>query len=438
MPLQVGAAGGKKRVLSASSVVLWLLGSAAVLTNCGKTVDLGGGARAPGDAGSAGELEAPSSGGKAGIGGTSAGPGTGGTTSTGGDARETADAGRGGPGGRAAQAGASDEAGQTGQAGAGPEPFEGVDCHGEPMELDPEWVRYCTVLAACTPTLEEDLPGGASYTGLDLAECLSTVKSLWSFRFFGDEQGTNLRAGHPDFKVNFVACPNSLDDCEDVLACSGKSRDVPACANDASSRCDGDLAINCGEENHVSNCARLTGLSNSCQLVGGKAVCVVAPTCAAPNTDSCDGTKVVHCADNGIGYGKDCAQFGLTCVLEADRALCLPPLPTETCTERGTAKCVDGVRRYCSPDGISFESPACNSVGDLACSLGGADNNGEYYVECMPQGCAADFYSIYNDDVSCEGNDYVNENGNRKLRVSCPANGFATCTDSSGYAHCTN
>jgi hypothetical protein len=318
-----------------------------------------------------------------------------------------------GTGGSAGEAGASGASGASGAGGDGAAPFEVLDCEQQPVQMDPEWVRYCTVLSACT---EEE----------QLLWCLTAPTSPWNFQF--GSATLPLTAERPDFRFEVASCGSDIATCEDVLACAGSRLAGDDCEPDVVAHCDGERAVNCAASRTVDDCERLTGEQGACQLIGegeeARAICVIAATCSQPGTESCDGDKVVKCLEGGVAEGRDCAEFGLECAVERGHAVCVPPAPTETCTNTGVARCDDGAITYCNPDGALFRGPQCTVGGAFECGSAGADNSDDRWWDCLPAGCDN---SWNGEDARCEGDDYVFDAGFMSVRVHCPDYGFATC-----------
>ncbi len=312
--------------------------------------------------------------------------------------------------------------GQAGASGELPigESYRATDCNGHQVDLNPDWVKYCVVLSGCL--------------GEDPAWCLMSPQAGYDFYFQFDvihgPPYVHAQPGHERFEL--TSCEKQLSTCDDLLACSGSRRLQAECDINKKARCEGERAINCatklGVSTGVQNCERLSGKPGTCQVVGtgvdARALCVVKATCNAPGTQTCDGDKVVSCDATGVGGGEDCTQFGLKCRAVGATAFCAPPLPTETCDQKGAPFCDGNAVAYCNPDGIPLKGPDCGTVGDLVCSGGGADTNGDDWWDCVPRGC-----SMTNWDggfQECQGNDSVSDMGWWRVRIRCADYGL-TC-----------
>lgn len=108
-------------------------------------------------------------------------------------------------------------------------------------------------------------------------------------------------------------------DCSKALACVGMA--IESCSPDGT-RCAGDRVVDCRGGRTLSiDCRGGLWFSDDATCVqGDKPGCGTA-TCGAGTADSCSGTRVVRCAD-GVRQEIDCAQLGMTCVLDGGAATC--------------------------------------------------------------------------------------------------------------------
>jgi hypothetical protein len=336
---------------------------------------------------------------------------TAGTTATGG--------GQGGAGGEltlgggGVSAGAAGAGGGDGMGGVDSSAVVGRDCNDEAFTLEEEHVRYCTVLASCS--------------SVSLGRCLVAPRSPSEYWFFSSNGGQTVSGVAPQLDDRTPLCPATIATCEDVFACTGARSAAEECDANAEARCDGELAINCGNHPELLDCERLTGKAGTCTLTGGVAGCEVKSDCDTAGEQGCDGDVAFECGAGAIGFGRDCAALGMKCVEEHGRAFCAEA-PVGTCDAVGTAYCEGDQRAFCNSEGELFEAPACGGAGDLTCAIAvGNENVGDYAVDCVPAGCGNAWGGLTED---CEGDDYVAREGYwNSLRIHCPAFGFATCRD---------
>lgn len=335
--------------------------------------------------------------------------GQGGSTS--GEPASGAGAGLGG--GAAAGAGAAGEsaAGADGAGARSPGYGAGGACNGDESEVDQERVKLCVLLASCAgPTFE---PFGKSNERLWTGACLAGGPVPTEFFFYSNR--VNLPRPRVDARVS--ACPSSIDSCDDVLACAGYRNPHDEC-EDGSARCEGELAINCGEHHVVIDCERTTGQTGTCKVAGGRAVCDTGQACEPGSpAPTCDGDTLYRC-EGGVSNGTDCAQFGLVCHQFDGKAACIPPLPSTTCTELDTPACDGSRRSYCSPDGLLFEHE-CNAP--LSCT----EVPGDRPFDRVGLECGCKFGEDASDGDTCEGDDL--RLGTQGFLLHCPDYGFATC-----------
>jgi hypothetical protein len=202
------------------------------------------------------------------------------------------------------------------------------------------------------------------------------------------------------------------------------------CQN-ASTRCAGNFAINCGGAGRVLDCKKLTGEEGACQVFGvgadAHAECVVTDECEEPNETHCVGDVLQRCDEPGAGFGMSCAALGLTCVEQVDGfAACVQPAEPETCEVPGTSSCDGAVIRVCGDDGVAYVRD-CSLLGDMVCGEGEGDQPQDTpWFDCVPKGCSTRF------EVTdrCDGGDLVLDFGqnNPGVRVSCSEYGLATCS----------
>lgn len=393
-----------------AALVAALLGVAA----CGDD----DGSLAPGAGGDASAGEGP--GGKAGSGTAGTGALAG---APGGGAG--ADSGGAGPGGASGGggAGAAGEGGSgfgaAGAGGDGPSYGEGTDCNGDAFQVDQQLAKRCVLLASCAGPYFS--PFSDNRAGdLSTSECIAHGPVLTAFSFY-----TNVTSERPfEFDARASACPVSIDSCDEVLACAGYRNPIHECDEDASARCDGELAINCGERPVVIDCARTTGEGGTCKVASGRAICDTGQQCqTASSPPACEGDTLYSC-DGGVSNGTDCAAFGLVCHEFQGYAACVTPLPVTTCSELDEPGCDGSKRTYCSPSGLRFEHE-CKGAAPLTCVEDfGEQVNDRSFLDCLPKGCVFPYYDLRVDE--CQGDDLrLGIQGDVSLH--CPDYGFSTC-----------
>ena len=338
-----------------------------------------------------------------------------------------------------------------GASGTGPDPI-GVggetelplpkDCSDSPIEVDQKTVKKCVLLSSCTGARRS--PHDA--TRLQIGECITNGLAFSPVDFGGDAHDptkwTSTPWGHD---VRLASCPDSIATCADVLACAGFRLPIDECKGSPQAHCDGELAVNCGNNPLVTDCLKTTGKSGTCQVLGSSATahaeCIVKATCQE-TAGACDGNVFYSCGSEGKGYGADCSQFGQTCYTRADMfhppyasGGCAPPLPTETCSTVGL-DCVQGRTEYCSPDGKLFRND-CTVGGDFACHLGYTEPPDPILIGCHAAHCGdGSFYSgdeCFGDDLLVALGDDQDPASPRPhspraaARIHCPDYGFETC-----------
>jgi len=407
-----------------------VLGCLLIASACGGRASQVG--RGGGDAGQAGgrlgEAGVPATGGSASHGGDEPG-----AAGLGGQPLQGGEPGIGGWSGDAGAAGVAGASGFGGVAGDDPPPVVGVNCDGEPFELDAERVRQCVLLGACGADLQQ------------ASECVVHG---------ADPAATQFTSGHvtypdqPDARAD--GCLGSLRSCADVMACTGEGRADAECQDDPTSRCEGELAITCGSSPHVQDCRKLTGKSGNCRVQGqgaqAVAACAVDVQADCTGKDDarrvyCDGTVRYGCRA-GVAVGVDCAEFGLSCAEEhydpaaTGYAQCVRPPPTTGCAAPGTGACNGTKIELCALGGVSFVRD-CSAVGGLTCYQGVGDEPTDHpWFDCVPAGCSMRFET--ND--ACDGDDLMLAmDSSNSVRIHCPDYGFATCQDGDGSnPHCAN
>jgi len=167
-------------------------------------------------------------------------------------------------------------------------------------------------------------------------------------------------AGACDASGRAVMCTNlPITDCAAVgtrCAVNGSGfptcgAPFPACTYRAQTVCDGTRIVNCADQGVgtvVQDCAR-AGLS--CAVVDGYAGCTDGQgACDVYFNSRCDGSKLVYCLQTSLRT-VDCAAFGMSCGDDGVRS-----------------RCLDGAARPdLAPPPVDLGAPACGSV-----ALGGA------------------------------------------------------------------
>ena len=385
------AANPSRLVLLAPLTMLSLFGCASIIGLDEYTVAQGGGAGASpaGGAGGAGK-----------SGGTG---GTGGTGKSGGS----------GPGG---ESGESSVSGAGGEAGSGQPPIVGCDGKSE-FEANAQVVRSCILRAGCDP---------------DFAP-LRTISTCVTY---------NTQAALPGESCNL----SSLS-CTDYEACEhvGIAHD-DLCGGTPSTgtRCQGELAINCGNypgDDRFFDCSALGGTCGTLSYEG-----VLFADCKldiAP--DSCAGkpsSDTLNYCHSGTGNAADLRYFcwegqafGSSCTPLAScidtpesssqggasavgNAGCF--FETGSCPGPDSVSCKGEVATICS-DGAQF-TYNCGSVG-LSC---GITAGSEY---CLAPGCtAADVDRKCQESCSEDGAQLTFCYGGAPFTVDCADYGFTQCS----------
>lgn len=340
-------------------------------------------------------------------------------------------------------AGAS-SAGEAGEAGAPPTaPHGAVSCNGKPLHLNEDRVAQCVMLTGCTGGRHSPEYLGSRQR---LGECVTDGLTAFS-------TSTGGEPGRPGYwwptpyvsDARWSACPRTLTSCDDVLACTGFRLPIHECDKQTQARCDGDVAINCGDDALVVDCAKTTGHAGNCQVLGtgatAHAACVVKDACgAASDAVRCDGDRVYQCGADGKGVGADCAQFGLKCYemksYVAAYAGCAPPPSADACIGRGYSSDGDDVF-YCDPNGKRYAID-CTTGGDFTSYMQSDDPPDPDFYACRPGDCHDEGEAVWNeicdgDDVRLglgDGGDLTLSNSpDARAYVHCPDYGFKTCRD---------
>lgn len=347
------------------------------------------------------------------------------TTETGGAGGEGAMTSGGTQAGTAGSSSAG-EGGGGGQGGDAGPAVSGEDCDGNPYTLDAERTRLCVLLASCAGPSFGPIPDNLG-GDLSVSSCLRQGPAFTVFQFRTTPPDQPLR-----FDARASACSESITTCDDVLACAGYRLPVAECDDDAQTRCEGELAINCGAQPSVTDCERTTGQAGACQLLGEgaeqRAACVVKEACdEAAGSFACDGDTLYRCTAQGVGEGSDCSQFGLTCQTDATYSGCVEPAPSTPCDMPGKAECSGNAQTFCSADGLLY-SHACGAFGELECIEGSGDLPSDgVWLDCLPSGCQ----TLLDEVEKCDGDDLLTDFG---LRLHCPDYGFTTCE----HSRCVN
>lgn len=356
---------------------------------------------------------------------------------------------RGGEGGAVAQphagsvatGGVGAEAGvTTGIAGESQAPADhaAVDCDGKSIALDEERVRRCVLLTSCT--------GGRrspeQEARLRLGECITNGLTFEDVAVGGEPGFPSPKRPTPwSSDARLGACSGQLETCDDVLACAGFRAPLHECDDNQQARCVGDMAVNCGDEPLLVDCARTTGKAGSCQVLGSgakaHAACVVKDSCdPGASKAACEGDVAYRCDASGKGVGADCANFGQKCFeAEVRSPACAPPPPPTSNCPGSEFDCQGDSLTFCTEGGKRY-AVDCAAGGDFTCFLGFQEPPNSLIYGCHPQGCA-EASSLITDDA-CDGDDVVVGLGDAGFdsiedpptshaRVHCPDYGFSTC-----------
>ena len=375
--------------------------------------------------------------------GARAGPQT--SAGTGDDADGPPKGGEGGAAGSVATGGASGDAGAAGAGGDTYTPADhgAVGCDGKSITLNEEQVRRCVLVTSCTGGRRSP----ASTEALRLGECVTNGLAFQDVETGGDpyRPGTYTPLSTPwSDDVRLAACTGTLETCDDVLACAGFRAAVGECDINQKARCVGDLAITCSDSPLVVDCAKTTGKTGTCQVLGSgataRAACVVKDNCdPASALTECDGDVTYRCDASGVGVGADCASFGQKCFHESGRIWggCAPPPPPASNCTGSEFDCNGDTLTFCTPGGKRYDID-CAAGGDFACFRGEQEPPNALIYGCQPKGCKEASSRIEADD--CDGDDVViglgddafdipSEPPTSHARVHCPDYGFATCRD---------
>jgi len=326
--------------------------------------------------------------------------------------------------GRAGQDGNSGEGGERSDGGPGGEGGDGgsdhslaiVGCDGEtPFEANAQIVRSCLLRAGCNPTF-------APVRTISTCVTFNTQASL---------------AGE--------ACNLTSASCADFEACEhvGVAHEDLCGTQTSGTRCEGDLAINCGnnaDSDSFYDCAALGGtcgtltsqdvLYADCQLDIGTDSCAGLPSTDATHYCHSGGGKAddlrYYCWE-GQAFGASCSEFA-SCIdtageggaggaPELGNANCF--FHTDSCQGGDAVSCNADVATVCS-GGSQFEYN-CGSVG-LSCSITGQKEH------CLAPGCnAADVDFVCQERCSDDGSSLTFCYGGAPLTVDCADYGFTHC-----------
>jgi len=347
-----------------------------------------------------------------------------------GNAGNAGSAGKAGSSGAAGESGAQGESGAVGEggaagstigaggdAGAAPIPVpEIVGCDGT-TEFQPnaQVVRSCILRAGCDPTFSNPL---------------RTISTCVTY---------NTQDALPGERCNLTSTS-----CKDYEECEhlGIAHD-DLCGGTAATgtRCQGDLAINCGNYNgddRFFDCAALGGTCAEQTTAGGTLYTdckldITPESCAGKDTT--DALFFCHAGANadlryycwdGEAFGSSCSALA-SCVDAPDssdpnapatgNASCYFDL--DSCTGGNSVKCSNNVSTVCS-GGSQFKYN-CGSVG-LSCSIsGGVDY-------CLAPGCrAADVDTKCEESCSDDGKSLTFCYGGAPITVDCTEYDFTRC-----------
>jgi len=345
-------------------------------------------------------------------------------------------------GGAAGSEAGTPGAGEANGGGAPPLEQGAVDCDGEPISLDEARVRQCVMLTSCTGgrfSPDSPLPSGALSR---LGSCVTNGPTLSDSAWGGEPP--NLPGPWPATPwtndARLEACGPTLTSCDDVLDCAGFRLPLAECEDGALARCEGDLAINCGDDPLVVDCAKTTGQSGSCEVLGSggsaRAACVLGEECQAESPElRCDG-DVAYACQEGKAVGADCSAFGQKCYETKYLGAVCAPAPSEVDCDWREFRCLGDLLTYCTPDQKRY-TVDCAAGAEVTCYEGGQEPPDPHLIGCHPVGC--DSGSFYVED-ECDGDDVVialghsgsdvpTESASSRARVHCPDYGFQTCRD---------
>lgn len=324
------------------------------------------------------------------------------------------------PGGGAGKGGENDSGGASGQGGGAGSAFlpPVVGCDGESeFEPNPQIVRSCILRAGCDPTFAP----------------VRTISTCVTY---------NTQAALAGERCNLTSTS-----CADFEACEhiGIAHDDLCGPQTDGTRCQGDLAINCGNyqgDDRFYDCAALGGSCGTfsydgvsfadCQLDIAPDSCTALPSsdsqyfCHAGAGTSDD---LRYYCWQGQAYGASCSPLA-SCIDAPDpsageggasqigNANCF--FDTESCSGGDSVSCNAGVATVCS-SGSQFEYD-CGSVG-LACGV--TAHNGY----CLAPGCnAADVDFVCQESCSEDGSSLTFCYGGAPYTVDCKDYGFSQCS----------
>ena len=341
-----------------------------------------------------------------------------GTSPGGGAGKDGSSAGRGGGNGEAGASGIGGESGESGnggQSGGGQLPPI-VGCDGQTaFEPNEQIVRSCILRAGCDPTFAP----------------VRTISTCVTY---------DTQAALPGEACNLTStsCAN-FEACEHVGIAHG---DLCGGSSATGTRCQGDLAVNCGNyegDDRFFDCAALGGtcgtftyngtLFADCKLDISPDSCVGMPSTDAKAFCHSGGGKTddlrYYCW-GGQAFGASCSSVA-SCIdtpsdgssdpSQVGNAGCF--FDTDSCPGPDSASCKSGVATVCS-SGAKF-SYNCGSVG-LSCGITGGS---EY---CLAPGCeAADVDVACQESCSDDGSSLTFCYGGAHYSVDCAEYGFKRC-----------
>jgi len=332
-------------------------------------------------------------------------------------------AGGAGTGGNSGGAGKGGEAGESGASGAGGEAGSGqvplpiVGCDGK-TEFEPnaQIVHSCILRAGCDPTFAP----------------VRTISTCVTY---------NTQAALPGESCNLTSTS-----CADFEACEhiGIAHDDLCGGTKATgTRCEGDLAVNCGNypgDDRYFDCAALGGTCDTltyegvlfadCKLDIAPDSCVGMPNSDTENFCHAGDGKTddlrYYCWD-GEAFGSSCSSLA-SCIDTPDESSGDPSavgnaacfFDTDSCQGPDSVSCSGDVATVCS-SGSQFKYN-CGSVG-LSCSVAAG------FEYCLAPGCKAeDVDSKCQESCSDDGTILTFCYGGAPFSVDCEDFGFRQCS----------
>jgi len=341
---------------------------------------------------------------KQGTGGQS---GTGGRSGTGGAGASAGSTGN----GEAGAAGGGELGAATGAGGVGA-PQAALGCDGQStFAPEADLIRSCILRAGCTPNI-------------DPVRTISTCVSL------------NTQAALPGETCNLTS-----QTCAGYEACEHTGiAHADLCGGTKKTRCDNDVAINCGNYNvdQFFDCAGLGGTCGTytyaptgevfadCKLAVTAGACtgvtdITASFCQSGSNGTPDARYYCY---GGQAYGQSCGQYAScfdTTGADADStpdATCFFNF-AETCIgQPDSAMCSKGVATTCAGEAVIHYD--CGSSG-LACASAGPN------PYCVAPGCTKATVDACSE--SCDGTKLTFCYGGAPYSVDCTDYGFTSCLE---------